>query len=387
MSLLPVENVYTKTETVKSDLYNILGDGFTFYKVLPFTDTNFGNYSISHIWGNLGYYNEISYNTTNKSITSGGLLDTMLADLPKSFYSKGMIIGIVNNDDYRVELNGYNIGLRIPLNSSYSGMTSGLTATTLYSSFVYEPGILDISVTNLCDGTKADSQTQESNYIWTSNVGIGAKYNSTSEMYKSGVVYLFSDDIYYTFTGGTGSSISWGYQFGVDNKYSKGARLANPSKSQTLFKNTYDRAVGMLHLQSGIFYLWDENIVDGFNWTNFTGNQLTGATTTSGNTYAVVGDIDTSVSLKVDIISKPSDWNSTTNPSAIGEDCGTVFTSICLYDNNGNLLGVAKANEAIQLSDTNYTPLTLELPISGAINDDVNAIWSSGLIAGYELGA
>lgn len=51
MSLLPVENVYTKTETVKSDLYNILGDGFTFYKVLPFTDTNFGNYSISHIWG------------------------------------------------------------------------------------------------------------------------------------------------------------------------------------------------------------------------------------------------------------------------------------------------------------------------------------------------
>lgn len=390
MALLPVNNVYDTINEVTSSLYNVFGDNMTFYKVLPFTNTS--SHPISHSWTALNMYNETSYNLANTSITYGGLLQSSLEGVPKAFWEHGMIVASFDSSTYREKFNGYNFGIYIPLDSTYTGMTSGLTATTLYSSFMWKNNALDIDPNNLCIGTMVDAQTCETNVPFTNNVGIGFPYlkgmnpMQSTENFYSGIAYLFTDNIYNTFTGATGSSTSWSYQFGVDKKFAKGARLAYPSLAHTE-NGTYDVAVGMVNLTAGLVYIWDKNLVEGFNWSGFTGDILTGATTTSGNTYAVVQDMDTEVIANIEIIATPGQWNNTSNPSIIGENCDTAFTNICLYDGSGNLLAVATPNQAIPLTADDYNIIKLSATISGAIIADTEGPWGGGLTTGYELGA
>lgn len=392
MTLKPVTNVYDSVEEVVSSLYNVFGNDMTFYKVLPFSNTNVDNYSISHYWSALNMYNQTSYNLANTSITYGGLLNSALEGIPKAFWEHGMVVASFDASTYREKFNGYNFGIYIPLDSTYTGMTSGLTATTLYTSFMWNNDSLDIDPNNLCVGTKIDSQMSETNVQFTNNVGIGFPYingtnppQSTDHFY-SGIAYLFTDNVYNTFTGATGSSTSWSYQFGKDQKFQKGARLAYPSLAQTE-NGTYDVAVGMVNLTAGLVFIWDKNLVEGFNWSGFTGDIFTGATTTSGNTYAVAQDMDTEVDLNVEIIIPPDTWGYTSNPSIIGENCETVFTNICLYDGNNNLLAVASPSQAITLMSDDHNVIKLKASISGAIIADTEGPWGNGLITGYELGA
>lgn len=375
-----VEKVYPITEYNTSSQYNVFGDNMTFYKVLPFSDVNFGDYAISHHWSDLNMYSNVSYTITNQPYTDGGLLQSAFENLPSSFMNYGMIVGVINNDQYRVELDGYSFGVRIPMNPSYTGMTSGLSYTTLYSAFIYSPSELTINKKDLCGGTTIDTKTSESLQQFTSSLGLGSPYvqgvnPSSNSLFDSGIVYLVSDNIYKTFTGGTGSSMSWGYNFSnTTNKYALGGRTIDIDFSYTQHQGYYDTIVGLVDTKSGMFYLWDKNIVEGFQWSGFTGNPLTGVTTTSGNTYGIIQDMDTSVSLKVDIIVKPNEFTNTGNLSAIGESCNTVFTSICLYDELGNMLGVAKPDEAVTIPTDGYSPISLKLPISGAIVENTKMV-------------
>ena len=375
-----VSNVYTLNDSVTSPLYNVFGNDMTFYKVTSFNDVNFTNYSASHLWSNLNMYSEISYNTTNKSIFEGGLLNSAFEDLPSAFWTTGMVVASFNADTFRVNFDGYNFGMNIPLDPA----VSGLTGTTLYASYIWQPNSLLVNPQSLCSGTRADSQTSESTVQFTDKIGIGFNFveginpATPTDMFNSGIVYLVTDDIYQTFTGGTGSSLSWSYQQLTTNKYANGARTIDVSFASTQHPLYYDKIVGLVNLNSGMVYIWNPTLVSQFNWSGFTGDPYTGATTTSGNTYAIVQDMDTSVSLAVDIIVKPGEWQNTTNPSIIGETCGTVFTSICLYDEKGQLMGVATPSEAIPLPVQGFTPITLEVPISGSINDSTG-IWTTGV--------
>ena len=399
----PIENIYTKVDAVISPLYNIFGDNMTFYNVLPYTNTNFNNYSASNLWSRLSMYNEISYNITNTSIFNGGLLNSSFQDIPDAFWNNGMIVASFGNDTYRTQLDGYNFGIKIPLNSSYSGMTSGLTATTLYSAFIWSNDGLTTDPTSLCAGTIQDGIIAERSVQFTDGIGVGvgwdfgdshpfSKGNVIAEKvlnnngyHNSGIAYLVTDDIYQSFTGGTGSTLSWNYGFGIANKYAIGigARSINTSFANTNNKNVYDSIVGMVNLSSGMVYIWNKDLVSGFDWTSFVGDPLTGSTTSSGTTYAVVQDIDESVSLNIDILARPGEWQSTTNPSTIGTNCGTVVTNICLYASDGTLIGLGRPSSAISLPENGYTPINLVVPISGPINE--TGIWSSGLVPGFEL--
>lgn len=408
----PIENIYTSTDATISSLYNVFGDETVFYRVKPFTDINFKNYSTSHFWSALNMYNEIDYNIANTSIFNGGLLESSFQDLPTAFWSNGMIVAAFNNDKYRTQLNGYNFGIQIPLNSSSTGLTNGLTATTLYSAFIWDANGLSTNPTSLCAGVVQDTKIAESNVPFTDGIGIGKKKKpkardgenpktgtltggisimesqvlDNSGYHNSGIVYLVSDDIYNTFTGGTGSSLSWSYGFGRTDKYAIGANAINTSFGNTRYPNYYDSIVGMLNLNSGMVYIWNKDLVNGFDWSSFVGDPLTGATTSSGTTFAAVQDIDLAVNLNIEIISKPGEWPATTNPSAIGENCGTVVTNICLYNDKGDLIGLAKPSEALTIPTAGYLPIKMVVPISGAIND--TGIWSTrGLISGYDLGA
>ena len=287
------------------------------------------------------------------------------------------------NTNYRVQLYGQNVAVKTPLNSTYSGSTfgTGYTATTLYSSFIYNPGILDKDPFSLCSGVQADEYKSEPSYQYTNNLGIGYKYvegknpNPTGpyKFFDSGLVYLVTNLVNNTFTGATGSSTSWGYLYDQTNKYANGARFISfePSNTQYTGVGGYDRVVGAMFLNYGFGFIFDPDLVQGFNWPIVAGDptSLTGGTFTSGNTLYNGADMDIAEILNVKIVADGQTWKASTNSSYIGtgksiESCGIATTTITLHNKVGDCLAIVKPDEALIKNDGQYLIFDLELPLS-----------------------
>lgn len=399
----PIQNIFTSTVANISNFYNIFGDELVAYKLLPYTDSNASNYSISHAWSAMGLYGgDISYNTINTPIYNGGFLNSAFEKIPQAYHDTGAVVIAFNQNTYRTQFNGYNFAIQIPLDSSYTGMTSGLTATTLYSAFIWDVDSLNTSSAGFCAGVGADLPIAEKSVTYTNNIGIGNSFMPSNNIntdgsvvdlkvlhngdpmnHNSGIVYLVTDPIHPIFTGATGSSLSWGYAFGESNKYQIGARMVGVTSSNTPYSDGwYDSIVGMFNLASGIIYIWDPNLVQAFNWSGFIGDPLTGATTSSGTTYAVVQDCDVQTQCTVQILSKPGDWKGTTNLSTIGQNCEDLaVTQVCLFNQNGELMAIGKLDEAKMVGADTYTPIDLTIPIGGTMLTQNRTTYP-----GYELG-
>lgn len=382
MAFKPVTDVFTEENTSISSVYTMaIGPEITYYKI-PAYNSGFTMSSLSHLWSNINVRTEADYNIINQPYSSGGFLGSALEKIPEAFWTTGAVGFSIKNDNYRVQIYGQNIGMQIPINSTYPGATSGLTATTVYGSFVYNVDNLNKNPNSLCSAANIDSFISEPNKAWTSDQGIGFAYlqgtnPNTAAPYKffdSGVVYLMSDVIYNTFSGATGSSSSWGYQFGQTNKYSKGARQisTDPSNTQYTGVGGYDRIVGAVFLNFGFGMIWDPQLVSAFDWSRVIGGDettISGATFTSGDTAFVSQDYDISESLKVNIVAGQNEWVSSTNSSYIGtgQDCGIAISTVGLYDATGGLLAIVKPSEAIIKTPGNFLILNLELPVSANI--------------------
>ncbi len=394
MSLEKVQNVYTTQKTNVSSTYTVgIGDELTYYKIYPYNNSGYTNSSLSHFWTQVGVTNQVQYNQKNQTFNNGGLLNTAVEKVLDAWLNYGGIGIAIDNLNYRTQLNAQNVQIKIPLNSSYTGMTSGLTATTLYSSFIYTPDILEKDPFSLCAGVRADSFRSEANYNVTNYVPMGWKYlqgtnpdgNPEAEYkeFDSGIVFLVSDDVYNTFSGATGSSVSWGYLWNQPNKYSNGARLIDWSLGQTNHPNYYDRIVGALFLNSGFAFIWDPEITQAIDWTTINGDptSLTGGTFTSGQTYFNGTDMDMASVLNVKIVADNNTWKASTNPTYIGQssDCGIAMTTINLYDQAGRCLAVVKPDESMIKQNGQYFMIDLELPLSGDIQESLAD--TRGLIA------
>lgn len=382
MSLQPVQEVYTSEESNISNTYTIaLGDEIKYYRIPSYNNTNFTTSSLSHLWSFFNLRTEVDYNLSNTSYINGGLLGTALEKLPEAFWNYGAIGFSLDNDNYRIQVYGQNLAMQIPLNSSYTGMTSGLTATTLYSSFVYNPDALIKNPYDLCSGAKVDSFKSEASKAYTNDVGIGFAYadgknpnpENNYKFYDSGVVYLVSNDINNTFSGSTGSSVSWGYLYGQPNKYANGSPLISFEPSNTQFSGVggYDRIVGALFLNYGFGFIFDPELTQSFNWSPASGDpdSISGATFTSGSTAVRGQDLDLAEILNVKIVADGNTWKGSTNSSYVGTglSCGVATTTITLHDNLGNCLAIAKPDEALIKNDGNYLIFDLKLPLSQEI--------------------
>jgi hypothetical protein len=386
MNLERVQNVYTTTETDVSTTYTLgIGGELTYYEIFPSSDANYTNSSASHLWTNVGVTNQIQYNLKNQTIANGGLLGTAVEKLLDAWATYGGIGIVVDNENYRTQLTSKNIAIKIPLNSAYTGMTSGLTATTLYSSIIYSPSILEKDPFSLCSGVRADNFISEANWQVTNTIPMGWKYlpgNNPSldpqakyKEFDSGIAFLVSDNVYNTFTGSTGSSVSWGHLWNQENKYRDGARTINWSLNSTQYPGYYDRIVGAVFLNSGFVFIWDPEITQAIDWSSINGDptSLTGGTFTSGQTFFNGTDMDMTSVLKVKIVADGQTWRASTNPSYINQssDCGIAMTSINLYDEKGQCLAIVKPNESVVKQDGEYLIFDLDLPISGPIQDSL----------------
>ena len=377
---LPVTNVYQEEQTNISSVYTMAPGNFvTYYKLPSYTDTNFNETSLSHLWGHLSLRTLGDYNVINQPYGNGGWLGTALEGLVESFYTYGAIAFTINNNRYRTKIYGQNVALTMPVNSAFSGTTSGLTAATLYSSFIYSPNNLNKSTTSVCAGCIVDTYESEASITWTNDQEIGYKStpgtnpnpnNNKYPYFDSGVVYLMSDVVYNTFSGATGSSSSWGYLFGQTNKYANGARQISTDPSNTQYTGTggYDRIAGVMFLNFGFGIIFDKQLVQAFDTSQLTGDYttITGATTTSGYTNFVGADYDIAEILNVDIIAKPEEWPASSNSSYIGtgEDCGVAVSTITLHGEDGQCLAIAKPDEAIVKEQGQYLVLNLKIPVS-----------------------
>ena len=379
MGLQNVQDVYQTEKTDISNIYTVaIGEEMKYYQIPAYSDATFVNSSLSHLWSFLNLRTETDYNLANQPFANGGLLGTALEGLPDSFYNHGMVGFSIPNSNYRVQTYGQNVGVKIPLDSTYTGMTSGLTATTIYSSFIYNPDILKKDFTSLCSGVQADEYKSEPAYEYTNNKGIGFKYiegknpnpASPYKFYDSGLVYLVSNDVSYTFSGATGSSTSWGYLYGQTNKYANGARTISFEAGNTQYTGTggYDRVIGAMFLNYGFGFIFDPDLVKGFDWSTVTGDptSLTGGTFTSGQTVFNGADMDIAEILNVKIVADGKTWQSTTNPSYIGTgaDCGIALSTITLHNRVGDCLAIVKPDMALVKEDGKYLIFDLELPLS-----------------------
>lgn len=395
MALKEVTDVYQIEKIDISNVYTMgIGEEMRFYQVPAYNNPSFLTSSLSHLWGFFDMRTEVDYNTTNLPYANGGLLGTALAELPTAFYNTGAVAFSIPNTNYRVQVYGQNNALYIPLNSTYSGMTSGLTATTLYSSFTYQPDILEKDVASLCSGVMVDEFKSESAYEYTNNLGIGYQYiegknpNPASDYtyFDSGLVYLVTDSVYNTFSGATGSTLSWGSGYNTRNKYANGARLISfdPSNTQYTGAGGYDRIVGAMFLNYGLGFIFDPDLVGAFDWSTVMGDptSITGGTFTTGQTAFNASDMDISENLEVKIVAKPNEWVASPNSSYIGtgQDCGIATTTITLHDKMGNCLAMVKPNTALIKERDNYLIFNLELPLSNPIQtslaDTRGTIWS-----------
>jgi len=394
MALQKVENVYTSEEVDISSVYTMaIGDEIKYYEIPAFNDANFLNSSLSHLWGFFDMRTETDYNVANQPYANGGLIGTALESLPEAFYNTGAVGFSISNSNYRVQIYGQNNALYVPLNSSYTGMTSGLTATTLYSSFIYNPDILKKNPFSLCSGVQADEYKSEASPEYTNNFGIGYQYapgknpnpESTYKFFDSGVVYLMSNNVYNTFTGATGSSLTWDYLYAQPNKFANGARLISfePGNTQYTGVGGYDKIVGAMFLNYGFGFIFDPDLVKGFNWSTISGDptSITGGTFTSGQTAFNASDMDLAEILKVKIVAQPNVWVSSPNSSYIGQgqDCGIATSTITLHGPAGECLAVVKPDEALIKNQDGYLIFDLELPLSEPITPQTGTLSWNGV--------
>jgi hypothetical protein len=391
MALQKVENVYTSEKVDISSVYTMaIGDEIKYYQMPSFNDANFLNSSLSHLWSFFNMRTETDYNVANQPYANGGLLGTALENLPEAFYNVGAIGFSITNENYRVQVYGQNEALYVPLNSSYTGMTSGLTATTLYSSFIYNPDILKKNPFSLCSGVQADEYKSEASAEYTNNFGIGYQYApgknpnpaSNYKFFDSGVVYLMSNNVSNTFTGATGSSLTWDYLYNNTNKFANGARLISfePGNTQYTGIGGYDRIVGAMFLNYGFGFIFDPDLVKGFDWSTVNGDptSITGGTFTSGQTAFDAADMDLAEILNVKIVAPPNVWTASPNSSYIGtgQDCGIATTTITLHSTDGSCLAIVKPDEALIKNQDGYLIFDLELPLSEPITpQDGTLIW------------
>jgi len=384
--MIPFQDVTIGYDKDQSGQYTIATDATQLkaFKLLGLNDALYTSTLTTHFWSHVGsLYNTFSFNQINQDYVDGGLNNTMLQDLVTSFGTTGAVMIQLGRTTYRSNIDGVSVGVKIPLNASFSGITSGLSSVTLYSSYVYTPDSRSQLPGQLCGGCIADNSISEPSTFCTSDIGFGYTFvNGTNpdpsspiyDRFDSGGAFMFTDHVYNTFTGATGSSQSWSVGFAQTNPYatmnkrfaSFNASKADPSIWTGI--GGHDRASGWMDFKSGILFLWGP-LAQAFDWTQYSGDYYTtGATpTTSATTVFQGSDYDYRMYANATLIVQPGQITASDNESYLDTNgnCNLVFSGLCVKDRNGNTVAISKPDQAITFDPNQFFITSIELPISG----------------------
>lgn len=357
ITIKEVASVNIDKEEIISDFVTVNGDNVT-YTLVPKT----GSF-LSHLW--LGTTSIPVNNRMSNQYTipyaEGGYKNTALESLVDSV-GDDIIIANISDNVFDKSIDGRDFSITIPLTGTWSGLTSGLTATTLYGAYMRTSDYEKKSA-GPCGVSTFDTYYSETSEMVTEAVSIGQpKQNGVnpdpeSNKYFSGIVYLFSDDIQRPNvpSGSTATTTSWSTSSGVSNPYTNGKLPFNFIDTTEYYK---DQPVGIVDLYSGIVKIFNNDLVSAFDFSSATGGTgTTEVTYAPGIADVTYKKVDVNQFWRVSVIAGPGEFTDSNNPTWDPETCGDIVyvTKLPLYDRNGNMVAIAVPNEPIAKNSAGWS--------------------------------
>jgi hypothetical protein len=170
--------------------------------------------------------------------------------------------------------------------------------------------------------------------------GVNPESNS---YYNSGIVYLFSDDIQEpnVTSATTATTNSWSTGSGVDNPYTLGKKFPFNFTTDEINGYYVDKPVGAVDLLGGVVTIFNQDLVDAFDFTVGTGGTgttlVTFASSAASTTFK---SVDVDQSLNMTLIAGKNEFTTSNNPTWNSTTCdGKIYvTYIDFYDEQGNLV-------------------------------------------------
>lgn len=363
------ENITYSEELVRGDLKTVSESDLTFYKV-GLTGTPY-----SHLWrGPL-----VDIPTTNKEKTifettynQGGLMGTAM-EYWVTDVGDNIIVADIGANAFDVGIDGLNFRLTIPLDPTYTGVTSGLTTTNLYGSYMRTNLYDRKNNTGPCSCAVMDYLLSEQDNKVTTDVGQGLPLqNGTNpdsnyyNYYHSGIVYLFSDDIRKPSISATTATTtnSWATGFGNDCPYSQSNKLPYNYTDDPINGYYTDQPVGVVDLLGGQVKIFNQDLVDSFDFTStISGSSLTGATLPSSGASVTFKSYDLNQGLNITVLANRNEFTTSSNPTydPISCDGKLYITSIDLYDDQGRLVAKALPDSPVEKTKDSVFVSTLNL--------------------------
>ena len=375
---LQIKTNYTRSQ----NLYQVEGSEITWVEVNDKTNTNFRSNSNNHLWTNLGIYSEADIIKFGVTRSEGGYSDTAISDIYEAYNQGGMLVADVSPSAFRATLQP-NMKITLPINGG-TGSLNGLTSVDLYTVFFEQNDSKKSDGSGACATWMVDCLWNESHPESTYQAGIGYSYNppnnpgvNTDGKYRSGIMYLFSEDIY--FSGNTGTTFSQGWS--GNTRYTFG-----DSPLAKFDGDERNRAVGMINLDSGVMSIFNPDIVSAFDTSVATGGTITsGLTFNTSDCGIIAGDRDVSTSLQINTVLEPQTFTKSMNPSLLdakqnGLSCDgqVAITKVCYYDDNDNLVATGLLSTPIIKRTEDYTLLKAEVTLDGGTLEGENSPENDG---------
>lgn len=298
------------TETVSNGFTTISGNNLT-YNVVNLDDyTTDERVNLFYSFGlpiTASDFNLFTASTTN----FGGYSNTAYSGLART---KILVIGI-NNNTYGECIDGKTIKVSFPTSAG---------TYTLYSTY--------------------QSNQQNANVLDT------AINDSTTNMKQFGnnIAMLFSDNI--VKPNGGNASLSWSTGYASNRPFSLNSKQTFNSQTNTNIGQTGDTIVGVAYLDKGFVVITHPTIVN-----NFTSSATTATTIT-------LDSVSSSVYQIINCIADRGEFGSTTNKTFESGDTPRI-SEVGLYDENGNLIAVAKTDRQITKNVNEFLALSIKITL------------------------
>jgi hypothetical protein len=344
--LKPIDSVSYTEEIIKSTLKTVSGEDLKFMLV-PYSGSSY-----SHLWMGPLFKMPVNTKMKNDFITpyiDGGWSGTSLEYLVKEV-GNNIVVADISKDSFEVGIDGLNFSLTIPLDTTYTGSTFlGLSATTLYGSYM-KTELYDKKNTNgPCACSIMDGLLSENSQKVTTQIKEGLTYQEgvnpkdSNSYYGSGILYLFCDDIKkpnisgYTMT----TTNSWSTGFGADCPYTVRKKFPFNLLNDDVNGYYYDQPVGAVDLLGGKVTIFNQDLVNGFNFSIATGGTSTsGATFLTTDANTVFKSYDIEQGLDMTLIAGKNEFDTSENPTYDPTLCdGKIYiTYVDFYDSTGKLV-------------------------------------------------
>lgn len=304
------QSVNILTETTPNGFTTISGSNLTFNII---DRTNYDTDERVNLFSSFGLpitpadFNLFTATTTN----FGGYSNTSYSGVA----TNQILVIAIDNSTFGECIDGKTVKLELPTSAG---------TYTMYSTFQSNQQSL-----NVLDNTISET-------------------NVTTKQFGQNIAMLFSDNIL-TPNGGV-PSLSWATGYGLNRPFSLNGKQTFNAQTNTNIGQTGDTIVGLAYLDKGFIVITHPTIVN-----NFTTSASTATTVT-------LDSVSTNVFQIINCIADRGEFGSSTNKTFQNSNIPRI-SEVGLYDDNGNLIAVAKTDRHVTKNINEFLALSIKITI------------------------